>query len=915
MNGLPPSDRRPVALGWYLGSYRVCLAVLPRPFRHRYGEEICAVVADRLEGARRSGGTVRVFRSWLFEIGDLLRAAGSQWRRRVVGHGRSPITPLGPRPRVVLSLSEAMNDIWSDVRFAGRMLIKRPGFATVAILSLALGIGASSAVFSVINGTVLRPLPFENPGRLMVLFEQDTRGKSDFASALNFLDWEEQSSSFDHLAAWTHWSHTLTGGEEPKKVMGLRASAALFDVLGVYPVLGRSFTIEEQDPGRDKVVVLNHAFWVERYAADPGILGQAMMLDDEPFEIVGIMPAGFAFPDDPDVVLYRPLALYPWEASVRAIRMFDVIGRLAPDATVGQARAEFDAIAVRMGQQYPETNEGWTVSVTPAQDALVGDSTPLLVLLGAVGFVLLIACTNIASLLLARARDREREIAIRMALGAKRGRVARQLLGESVLLAGIGGTIGLGLALVGSKLLVRIDPGGLPQWHQVSLDGTVLAFTAGITILTVVIFGVLPTLHLSRPDLAVALRDGGSGGGKATAGHRALTARRAMVVVEVALVMVLLAGAGLFTSSFLRLMEVQPGFDPDNLLVGRLDLSSVRWDSDARKLVFFRDLVEQLEGLPGIDRVGMVTTLPMNPVGTDYDLAIGVQGQAVPMSERPQADFRLVSPGYMETMGIPLLEGRHLTDQDGDDLPAVVLVNKALADRFFPDQTPVGRLISLGSRDDDDPYFEVVGVVGNVHHRGLDADTRPEVFMPWTVWTHDAMTLVVRTEGTPLQYAPAVKRQVYALDPLQPLTDITTVRRLIGDSTASRRANMLLLGGLAAFGIVIAAIGIYGVITYDVDQRRREFAVRMAMGAERHDVIRLVMRQGLVLTATGVALGLAAALLLTRIIEQMLFGVGSRDPVTIGTVAGFLVVIALTASYLPARRATRLDPAEALRQE
>lgn len=321
------------------------------------------------------------------------------------------------------------------------------------------------------------------------------------------------------------------------------------------------------------------------------------------------------------------------------------------------------------------------------------------------------------------------------------------------------------------------------------------------------------------------------------------------------------------------------------------------------------------QGLPGIDRVGMVTTLPMNPVGTDYDLAIGVRGQAVPMSERPQADFRLVSPGYMETMGIPLLEGRHLTDLDGDDHPAVVLVNKALADRFFPDETSVGRWISLGSRDDDDPYFEVVGVVGNVHHRGLDADTRPEVFMPWTVWTHDAMTLVVRTEGTPLQYAPAVKRQVYALDPLQPLTDITTVRRLIGDSTASRRANMLLLGGLAAFGIVIAAIGIYGVITYDVDQRRREFAVRMAMGAERHDVIRLVMRQGLVLTATGVALGLAAALLLTRIIEQMLFGVGSRDPVTIGTVAGFLVVIALTASYLPARRATRLDPAEALRQE
>ena len=908
-------DRVPQGLGWYLGLYRVCLAILPGRFRRSHGEEICAVVAVRLEGARRSGGTVRLFLAWLFEVADLFRAAGTQWRRRMVGRGRSTSDSQDPRPRVLLSLSESIRGILSDIRYAGRMLIKRPGFAVVAVLSLALGIGASSAVFSVINSTVLRPLPFEDSDRLMVLLEQDTRGGSDLASALNFLDWEEQSASFDHLAAWTHWSHTLTGGDEPTNVMGLRASAALFDVLGVHPVLGRPFTLDEQDPGRDKVVVLNHAFWVGRYAADPGILGQTIVLDDEEYEIVGIMPAGFAFPDDPNVVFYRPLALYPWEASVRAIRMFDVIGRMTPGATADMARAEFDAIAARMGRQHPETNEGWTVSVTPAQDSMVGDSTPLLILFGAVGFVLLIACTNIASLLLARARDRQREIAIRMALGAKRGRVARQLLGESVLLAGIGGAIGLGLAFVGSSLLVRLDPGGLPQWHQVSLDGTVLAFTAGITVLTVVIFGVLPTLHLSRPDLTVALRDGGSGGGRTTTGHRALSARRALVVVEIALVMVLLAGAGLLTSSFLRLMEVQPGFDADNLLVGRLDLSSVRWDSDARKLVFFRDLVDRLEGLPGIDRAGMVTTLPMNPVGTDYDLAIGVEGQAVPMSERPQADFRLVSPGYMETMGIPLLEGRHLTDLDGDDHPAVVLVNQALVDRFFPDRTPVGQRISLGSRDDDEPYFEVVGVVGNVHHRGLDADTRPEVFMPWTVWTHDAMTLVVRTNDMPLSYAGAIKRQVYALDPLQPLTDITTVRRLIGDSTASRRASMLLIGGLAAFGIVIAAIGIYGVITYDVGQRRREFAVRMAMGAGRHDVISLVMRQGLVLTATGVVVGLVAALFLTQIIEQMLFGVGSRDPVTIVSVVGILVGIALAATYLPARRATRLDPVEALRQD
>ena len=425
MNRTGPSDHRLVALGWYLGCYRICLTVLPLQFRRKHGNEICAVVAARLESAARSGGRMGVFRTWLFEMTDLVRAAGNQWRCLLLVR-RDPGPQPGSRQSVIQFLSRSLSAVWSDLRYAGRTLIKRPGFAAVAILSLALGIGASSAVFSVINSTVLRPLPFDDPGRLMVLLERDTRGGSDLTSALNFLDWEDQSASFDHLAAWTHWSYTLTGGDEPTKVMGLRASAALFDVLGVHPVLGRPFTPDEQILGRDKVVVLNHAFWAARYAADPGILGQTIVLDDEEFEIVGIMPAGFAFPDDPDVVLYRPLALYPWEASVRAIRMFDVIGRLAPGATADLARAEFDAIAARMGQQYPETNEGWTVSVTPAQDSMVGDPAPLLILFGAVGFVLLIACTNIASLLLARARDRQREIAIRMALGAKRGRVARR---------------------------------------------------------------------------------------------------------------------------------------------------------------------------------------------------------------------------------------------------------------------------------------------------------------------------------------------------------------------------------------------------------------------------------------------------------------------------------------------------------
>jgi putative ABC transport system permease protein len=887
-------------------------AFLPNRFRRRYGTELLAVVSARLEETYRDRGVGALLGLWVVELGDLGRATASQWRGALLGtrsRGPGPVTESSS-----FRWGDMVRDLWADVSFAWRLLRTQPGFTVVAVLSLALGIGASTSVFSVINGTMLRPLPFESPERLMVLFEQDTRGMSDLTSAMNFLDWQEQTSSFESLAAWTYWSYTLTGVDEPAKVLGLRVSASWFDVLAVDPVLGRRFMPEEQEPGRDKVVVLTHAYWLERYGGDPGALGQTMTLDDEAYEIVGIMPAGFMFPDNHDVALFRPLALFPWEASVRAIRMFDVIGRLDDKTTIEQARAEFQTIATRMGDQYPDTNEGWSVSITPAQESLVGNSQLLFILLGAVGFVLLIASANIASLLLARARVREREIAIRTALGARRGRVARQLLAESVLLGAIGGALGIALALVGSQLLVRLDPGGLPRWHEVTLDGTVAAFAVGATLLTVLVFGVLPALHLTRPDLTVALH--GGAGGRTTSGRRALATRRAVVVVEVALVMVLLAGAGLLTTSFLRLMEVRPGFDAENLLVARLDLSSARWADDSRKVSFFRDLVEHLEAVPGIVSAGMVTTLPMNPVGTDYDLPIEVEGRPVPQSERPQVDFRLVSPGYMETMGIPLLEGRQINGRDGDEgHPPVVMINKALADRHFPDGSPVGQRISLGTRDEWEPYFEIVGVVGDVHHRGLDVEARPEIFMPWTVWTHDAMTLVVRTDGEPLQYAGAVKRQVHELDALQPVTDITTARRLISDSTATRRANMLLLGGLAAFGILIAAIGIYGVITYDVGQRRREFAVRMAMGAERHDVVGLVMRQGLVLTAAGVVLGLAASMTLTRVIEGMLYDVGSRDPLTIGTVVALLGTIAMGATYLPARRATTVDPARALRDE
>ncbi len=902
----------------YLSVYRALVRLYPEDFRRRYGREMAAVLSTRLVDTANAAGYLRAWRLGMKESWDLLRSAADLRLRSLVQRwkvGREAEDPHpvgGGGPPYKPGPYDWLSGVIHDLRYALRTLVKRPGFAAVAVLSLAIGIGATSAVFSVINGTLLRPLPFDDPDRILVLSEQDTRGKTDYASALNYLDWNEQSSSFSHLAAWTDWSHTMTGGAEPMKVMGLRTSASLFDVLGVYPMLGRAFTEEEQQPGRDKVVILLHGFWQSRFGGDPEVLGKTILFDDEEHVVVGVMPAGFMFPDDPTLAFYRPLALYPWEATVRAIRMFDVVGRLAPGITLDQARLEFTTISARMGEQYPETNDGWTVSIIPAREALIGAHTLLVILLGAVGFVLLIACSNIASLLLARARDRQREMAIRTALGATRSQIVRQLLAESLVLASLGGVLGLGLAVLGSQLLVGLDPGGLPKWHEITIDGAVLGFTAVLTICTVMIFGILPAMHVSNPDLTVALRDGG---GKATAGGGALRARRLLVVVEVALVMVLLAGAGLLTTSFLKLIEVDPGFNADNLLVGRLDLSSVRWDDDSQKVLFFRDLIDRVEALPGVKGVGMVTTLPMNPVGTDYDLALGVEGRPVPMNERPQVDFRLVSPDDFETMGIPLLEGRPLDDRDGDERPAVVLVNRALAEQFFPNESPVGHYVSLGSRDEDEPYFEVVGVVDDVHHRGLDTGERSEVFMPWTVWTHDAMTIVIRTDGAPLPYAAALKRELHALDPLQPLSDVTSMRQLIRDSVATRRTNMVLLLGLAGFGLVISGIGIYGVISYDVSQRSREFAVRMAMGARGGDVVRMVVRQALSLTAVGIAIGLVAALSLTGVIENMLFGVSSRDPVTIAGVVVLLAGIALLASYLPARRATRLDPSVALRQE
>jgi len=743
----------------------------------------------------------------------------------------------------------------------------------------------------------------------VVLDERDTRGKPDLVSAMNFEDWRSQSRSFAQMALYSQWSQTLTGSGGPVRLNGYRVSPSLFDLLGVAPELGRSFVPEEEVPGRDRVIILSHGFWRSHFGAARTAVGSTVSLDGEPFLVVGVMPQGFRFPDD-DIDFYRPFAPLPWESSHRAIRAHFAIARLADEETVQRAQQEMAAIAARLGREYPATNDGWTVGITPAQSALVGSNKLLWVLLGAIGSVLLIACSNIASLMLSRAREREREFAVRRALGAGRLRMIGELVAEGLLIAAGGGLMGLGLAVFGGWWLSKLAPGGIPGWNQVALGWSVVAFTGAVTLMTTVIFALLPAIRLLGTDLNGALKEGGPG----TRGRSAVATRRGLVVVQIGLAVLLTIGAGLLSTSFLKLLDVEPGFESRNLFSGTLELSGEEYD-DARSLALFRDLVEGVEALPGVVSAAMVTTLPLNPAGTDYDLAFDIEGRSMPEAERPQVDFRLVSPGYFRTMGIPLVAGRQFSDLDGGTHPTVVMVNQALAERFFPDDDPIGQRVSLGARGEDEPYFEVVGVVGDVHHRGLDHQASPEVFMPWTTWTHAGMTLVVRSEGPPLGLTVSLREVLGRLDPNQVLTDVATMEQLVTRSLADRKTALLILSGVAGLGLLIAAIGIYGLMAYDVACRQREIALRMALGAESANVAALVVKQGMWLTLVGVVLGVMASLVLGKTIEGFLYQLSPADPVTVAGAVATLTLVALVSCWLPARRAALLDPASALRNE
>jgi predicted permease len=832
-----------------------------------------------------------------------VRRGSSPWRRSAKNERAPQALCRDLEAGVAVRRADA---VIRDLIRAARALRDRPGFTLTIVVTLALGIGANAAIFSLVDASLLRPLPFVEPDRLVALGEARPSGEADDLAAPTFVEWRHAARSLEALAAWTWWGLALTGRGEPEELLTIRASPSLFPTLGAGAALGRTFAPEEEAPGRGAVVLLSDGLWRRRFGADPGILGRTLVLDGEPRTVVGVMPRGFRFPDA-EIDLWIPLGFHDYERESRTIRMFNVIGRLAPGATIDGARAEMAAIAAATAAREPGTHRGWSAWVEPAASRLVNAPAALPLLLGAVGLVLLIACANVASLLLARGAERERDLAVRAALGAGRGRLARELLAEALVLAAAGGALGLLLSGWLVDLVQALDPEGLPGWHEVRVDGRAVAFTAAASLAAALLAGLVPALRAARPDLDRALREGS---GRATA-RRATRAREALAVGETALAIVLVAGAGLLVQSLLRVVRTDPGFDSRRALVASLFLPGSRYDGPGVGRRFFEDLLARSGALPGVLAAGGVSALPLAEVGEDYDVPYRVTDRPPTSDESPSADFRVATTGYFRALGIPLVAGRDFATTDVEGAPAVAVVNRTLARRAFGERDPLGRRLTLERSGEE---VTVVGVVGDVRHRGLDAEPRPEIYRPLGQDDHThALTIVLRTAGPPLALADPLKRTVLELDPDLPISVLTTLEDLTSSSVASRRMDAAVLGSFAALALLLAALGLHGALAGAIAGRTRDIGIRMALGAGRRRVMREVVGRGLALAATGFALGLPAAVLLARVLRGMLVGVGPADAATHAGAAVVLLGTALLAAWLPARRAAGVDAAAALR--
>jgi putative ABC transport system permease protein len=815
-----------------------------------------------------------------------------------------------------------MNWLFQDVRYALRQLRKSPGFTAVAVITLALGIGANTSIFSVVNGVLLRPLAFKDPARLVRVWHvpppKSFPGMTFFAvSAANYRDWESQNHVFDSMAIIAYHGFTMTGGDKPEQVAACAASAGFFSTLGVPPMLGRVFSPDEDQVGHSHVVVLSHRMWQEHFGSDADIVGHNINLDGEAYLVAGVMPANFRFPDFAQ--MWTPMAWTDKERAVRGEHHYMVIARLKPGVELQQAKAEMNTISDRLQQQYPDDDKGWGATVLPLHDDLVSDvRTPLLVLLGAVAFVLLIACVNVANLALAKTFSRQKEIAIRTALGASWPRVLRQLLTETVLLALAGGALGLSCAHFGIRLIVAFLGDKLPTSTEISLDSQVLAFTAVISIVSGIVAGVLPAVRLARGDVNQVLKQGLGRTDADSGGHRT---RSVLVVSEIALSLMLLVGAGLMIRSFQKLQGVNPGFDARNVLTMNAMVSRAKFSSPLQQINFFEGALKRIRSLPGVESAGVIDDLPLDNGGSHQPIAI--EGRpVVPMSEEPEVDVRLISPGYISALRVPILRGRDLADTDVAGRPNVILISESMARQFWPGEDSIGKRLTLTFFPD--AVREVVGVVGDVKLDSLD-QTRPNAALYFPLeqvsassnggWNSFPMTLVVRSASASAGMVPAVTNAVHDVDPDMPLRDIFTMDDLVANSLSQPRFNMLLLGAFAGLALLLAAVGIYSVLSYSVKRSVREIGIRLALGARLGDELRRVVLEGMKPTLLGVAIGTAGALLMGRVLSSLVFEVRPTDPITFVAVTLLLAVIALLASIIPAYRATRVDPMVALRYE
>jgi putative ABC transport system permease protein len=802
------------------------------------------------------------------------------------------------------------DEMFQDLRFGARTLIRQPAFTIVSLVTLGLGIGVNTAIFSIVDSVLLRPLPFKDPSRLVAVWESNVqRGQSHGATGgANFTDWKNQNDVFDSIAAYFTWNYNLTGRDEPVRLTAALVSGGFFQMLGERAALGRVLAPQDDTEANENVVVLSSGLWRDRFGASREILGQTITLNGIPHTVVGVMPPAFDFPNN-KIDLWRPMAMSPEAAQNREGKWLRVAARLKPGVSIERAESEMNTIAKRLAEEYPKTNAGCGVHLVPLHEEMVGNvRTFLLALFGAVLFVLLISCLNVANLILARGSSRRTEMAIRSALGAVRLRLLRQFLVENFLLAGLGAALGLLLAFWSLDALIALSPADVPGLAKARIDGRVLGFSGALSMATALVFGLIPALRASKPDLNEVLKQG-----RTTTGGNSRRIQHVLIIAEVAVGVVLLIGAGLMTRSFVRLENVEPGFNPKNLLTMKIMLPANKYGENEKSIAFFHDALERIKAVPGVASAGAIQDLPMSK--NEMKFAVSLE-DVDKQSQRPEVAYRSVTADYFKTMGIPLLSGRAFSVEDNLRSTPVVIINQTMARRFWPNADPIGKRIRMG--EPSDPVYTVVGVVGDIKQLGLTREESPAIYQPheqkrfgWLRW----MSLVVRTRVTPMRLVAAIRSRIADVDNSQPVYDISTMDQMLSESVSQQRFATLLLGIFALLALILSGVGVYGVISFGVTQRTREIGLRMALGANARDVSKMIVLSGLRLTLTGLGLGFIGATALTDLLQALIFNVKPTDPLTLISVFIIFMLVTFVSSYLPARRASRLDPQVALRRD